>query len=147
MATLRFTPFTPAHYPEYKSWFADERLNAALGPMDEEWLQYVCTDTQGREYAVYRQEELVGVIGIQLPVAGHPVPYITNLAVHPRYHRQGIGALLLRELHQIHPLAVQNGWIAFVLPTNQIARRFFHANGWRVIEVSEDGTFRYASPT
>lgn len=54
--------------------------------------------------------------------------YVSDLAVHPNYQRQGIGRELLRRVVE------RNREVQFVLRASQIARGYYQHIGWQAIE-------------
>ena len=111
---LHFAKFRREDFLEYKSWYEDADLNTHLGPMDEEWLEYVMKETDGCQYSVFGDKELIAVVGIKFPNAQHPAYYITDFAMKPSLRSQGIGSELLTELTKRHPLIPGQTWKAFV---------------------------------
>jgi RimJ/RimL family protein N-acetyltransferase len=98
--------------------------------MDEEWLEHVLHETDGRQYSVFRGEELIAVIGIKFPTAQYPAYYITDFAMKPHLRSKGIGSEVLSELVRLHPLSMGQTWRAFVDIRNPRARAFFEKNEW-----------------
>lgn len=124
------TPFSREHFEEYASWYEDPKLNEALGPMDEEWLDYVCSDEEGVQYAAIENECLVGVIGVALPSVPSMPYVITDIAINPTLCRRGIGSRLLKELFQLPRLSQAQYWIAYIDKMNLSAQYFFTKNAW-----------------
>ena len=142
-ATLDFRPFSRSDYPEYLSWFEDERIDAALGPLDKEWLEYILSTNEGADYAVYSENDLVAVIGILIATKDRPYSVITNLAVDPRLFRTGIGSAVLAALYRLHPLQLVNRWVAYVAEENRGTQKFFEKNRWVRLEGVEAGMLTY----
>src|SRR5262249_55078432 len=114
MQAVQFRKFTRADFPEYKSWFMDPELNRQLGPMDDEWLEYVLNEQDGAQYTIFRDDEIVAVLGILLPDERRPDYYITDLAVKPSLRGQRIGSGTLQKLFELLPLKPGQKWRAFV---------------------------------
>lgn len=136
--SLRLSKFAEEDFPEYRSWYDDAELNLRLGPMDDEWLECVLNETDGRQYSVFEDEELVAVIGVTFPAADHPACFITDLAVKPSRRRHGIGSRVLAELMTLHRLEPGQTWNAVVDVKNAGARRFLEKNGWRCVTPTPD---------
>lgn len=128
--TLKFSLFAAADFPEYASWYEDVELNERLGPMDEAWLEAVLHVKDGCTYAVFREKELVAVIGITFPDAEHPAYHITDFAVKPNIRNRRIGSRALDELLNMHGRDEVRTWRAFVDAKNEKAASFFERNGW-----------------
>lgn len=125
----RIRRFTRDDFVQYRSWYADPALNEQLGPMDEDWLAAVLGDKEGMQYSYFENERLVAVLGISL----HPVELawvLTDIAIDPALKRQGIGQRALRAVMAIEPREHGDSWMAYVMPDNLPACRFFAALGW-----------------
>ncbi len=133
---LRFSKFKEEDFLEYQSWYEDADLNQRLGPMDEKWLQHVMKATDGCEYSVFLDRELVAVVGIKFPNPQHPAFYITDFALKPHLRSQGIGSSVLRELLMDYP---SSDWRVFVDVKNPRAKLFFEKNGWVCLSGTPDG--------
>src|SRR5215470_3735472 len=104
MPELQFCKFAQEDFPEYKSWYVDPELNRQLGPIDDEWLAYVLNEQDGVEYSIFRDQELVAVLGIKLPDEKRPDYVVTDLAVKPSLRGQRIGSRTLQKLFELHPV-------------------------------------------
>ena len=137
--------FTENDYAEYKSWFDDARVKAALFYIDEKWLTHILNDKKGVEHTVFRGGELVAVVGILFPTEKHPSYGITNIAVNPKHFRTGIGSKVLKLLFKKYDLKADQYWLAFVDEKNTEAQSFFEKNGWIWIKNGEagEGMMRY----
>ncbi|MGB3850724.1 MAG: GNAT family N-acetyltransferase [Tunicatimonas sp.] len=124
---LEFRLFDTTHFSEYCRWYAHPSVRRALGYIDKEWLEHVLNDDQGREYAVFQQNELVAEVGLMLPTESHPAVAITNLSVKPGRQRQGIGSAVLRELRSV---LKHQQWVAYASIDNPGAQAFLKKNGW-----------------
>ena len=131
---LTFSKFKAEDFPEYKLWYKDALLNRELGPMDNEWLEHVLKETDGCEYSVFRDDELIAVVGIKYPVEQYPDYYLTDFAMKPDLRYQGIGSEVLQELMKLHPLKPGQSWKAVVNQRNEKAAAFFKKHGWSVAE-------------
>ena len=127
---LKILKFKTEDFEEYKSWYKDSDLNKELGPMDQEWLDYVLKEKDGREYSVFSGGKLVAVAGIKFPDSKHPYYFITSIAVKPSFKRQGIGSQVLQYLMKLHPLKSRQFWKAVINIRNIKARSFLEKNGW-----------------
>ncbi|MGB3481420.1 MAG: GNAT family N-acetyltransferase [Mycobacterium sp.] len=133
---------TRADWGWISAWFGDEELNRRLGPLDDEWLEHVLSETEGVQLVVN------GADGTPAALAGcawdgsGSEHAITDLAVCPRMRRSGIGrrALLSVVTWAGHPPT--KGWVAYVDPDNPGAFEFFSANGWR-LDGLDDGMHRF----
>lgn len=132
MNRLYLRPFQRSDFPVYRRWFEDPWLNRALGPIDEEWLETVLNETDGAQYAVLKDKELVAVTGLKWGDPEHPYQVVTDLAVAPHRRRCGIGRQTLTALFlQAGPFNYDR-WIAYVSPDNLGARQFLTRLGWSV---------------
>ena len=144
MSPLTLHPFSRHHYPAYAHWFADPRIDDALGPMDEAWLEHVLDDDEGVQYAVCVGDQLVGVVGLLLGDANHDYPVITDLAVRPDLIGSGVGSRILNLVYERHPLPPGRRFVTYVATRNQPAQRFFERNGWEMTTADEqDGMLEY----
>lgn len=126
---LVFEKFEAEHFPEYQSWYEDPELNRHLGPMDHVWLDDMLEEPHGREFSVFRGEELVAVVRVYYPDPD-PFYYISEFAVKPGLRKQGIGSLVLEHLMETLPLANRYSWRALVHDNNQAARTLFEKHGF-----------------
>ena len=136
--TLLFSKFTKKDFPEYKAWYEDAELNMRLGPMDDAWLEHVMNETDGCQYSVFHDKELVAVIGFKFPDSKHPAYFITDFAMKPNLRNKGIGSEILHELIKQHPLKPRQTWKAFVDIRNPRAKTFFEKNGWVCLSETPD---------
>ena len=144
MPLLTLHPFARHHYPTYAGWFADARIDDALGPMDEAWLEHVLYDDEGVQYAVCAGDQLIGVVGLVLGDADHDYPVITDLAVRPDLIGKGLGPHILELVYERHPLPPGRRYMTYVATRNRPAKRFFERNGWEMTEAGEqDGMLEY----
>jgi len=127
---LVFKRFEKENYEEYKRWFQNDAIKNVLYSIDVEWLDFVLKDETGVEYAVFSEEEMIAVIGIELPAQDHPEYAIKNIAIEPSRFRQGLGSLVLEELVNLHSLKATESWIAYVENNNIAGQHFFEKNGW-----------------
>ena len=139
---LEFRRFESSHYPVYEKWFEDDKIKTALYGIDQEWLDFVLNDASGIEYAVFRDGEMVAVVGIELPTSKHPIYAIKNIAVSPMHQGRGIGSVILKKLLKIHPIKAEEQWIAFVEEKNTYAYHFFIRNGWKEEKI-ESGMIKF----
>ena len=129
--TLSFAKFKATDFPEYRSWYDDPELNKHLGPpVDQEWLDYVIAETDGCQYSVFDDGELVAVVGIKFPDAVHPAYTVTDIAVKPQLRERGIGSQVIADLIELHKLKPGQLWAAFVSVNNPRARSFLEKRGW-----------------
>ncbi|MEZ4865049.1 MAG: GNAT family N-acetyltransferase [Caldilineaceae bacterium] len=129
---LDFRRFDQAHYPVYKAWFADPELDRRLGPMNQEWLDYVLAgqETEGITWAVYRDAEFVAVLETvfdpqqQLPAA------ITAIAVRPNLRGQGIGTAVLQQILALHRGQGIDDHVLYIAQDHTSARRLVERAGF-----------------
>ena len=133
--------FTIADWSWTRQWFRDETLNAALGPVEAEWLHAVLTDTHGVQLVVEEDERPVGLVGIVWAPAGDR-HVVTDIAIAPPLRGTGLGRAVLSAATtwQGHPPS--RGWAAFVEPVNLTARAFFESAHW-VDEGVDGGMYRF----
>lgn len=141
---LVYVKFIVEHFDRYCKWFENKRIQETLYGIDEEWLQHVLNDTTGIEYAVFRGDEMVAVVGVKFSTKENPSYVITNIAVNPVYFGQGIGSKVLKDLFHMHELKSDESWVAYVEAHNVRANRFFEQNGWILDgDKDEDGMLRF----
>lgn len=144
---LWWRKFERADFIEYRRWYEDAQLNRQLGPLDEEWLEYVLHETDGVQLCFLRADELIAVAGIKFPDEDHPFYVITDLAVKPSLRGQGIGTETLSRLLQASEFNQSLCWRAFVMPDNLSARAFFLRCGWRCIALPSEQDEMYIFET
>ena len=135
---LTFSKFRAEDFTEYKSWYKDALLNRELGPMDDKWLEHVLKERDGQQYSVFREGELIAVVGIMFPIEGYPDLYLTDFAIKPDSRDQGIGSAVLTELMRLHPLKPEQLWKTVVNVRNTQAKAFFEKNGWSVADKPDE---------
>lgn len=138
MEELIFIKFKSEHYEEYKSWFENKHIKAALYDIEGEWLDFVLNDTTGIEYAIFKENTMVAVIGIQFPTKNHPYYVIQNIAINPSHFRKGIGRMVIEKLLSLHPLSHKHHWLAYVETKNHIAQKFFGNLAWTKSKCEND---------
>ena len=126
---IRF--FRESDFETFADWFADEKLNAELGPIDQEWLDYILAEEPPSQFACLINNELVAVVGIchaKNETDNHFV--ITDIAVAPKLKRTGLGSKALREvINRVNPT---HSWLAYVDHENVQAHHFFQSQGWKI---------------
>ena len=144
---MKMRPFVRDDFEIYRLWFVDPVLNRELGPMDSKWLEYVLNENPLREYCFFENDDLVAVIGTELPEPGTASWYITAIAVDPTRKRQGIGRRAIETLIENHSTqtSAPQEWIAFVSKTNIGARSFFRELNWfESVEAEADDMFKFS---
>lgn len=138
---MDFRIFKRTNFPVYQEWFADPWLNAALGPMDEEWLEHILLDETGAQYAIFQQQEMIAVLGVVWAHGDAIYHTVSDLAIRPDQRRQGLGQKILN--HLIHDLEVPKakGWITYVEPKNTQAIDFMKKCAWDLVEDPSMYTF------
>lgn len=132
MSRLYLRPFRQSDFPVYRRWFEDPWLNRALGPIDEDWLEYVLNETDGAQYAAFEQKELVAVAGLKWGDPEHPYQVVTDLAVAPHRRRCGIGRQTLTALFRQAGPSAYDHWVAYGSQDNFGARKFLKRLGWSI---------------
>lgn len=101
---LNLKRFQREHFAEYASWFADPEINLHLGPMDEEWLDVVLSqsEAEGVTWAVFRGAELVAVVETAFDPKNSLLAVIPAIATKPELRQQGIGTAALRLILSLH---------------------------------------------
>lgn len=130
-ATPSIRQFTRDDWHWVQQWFEDETLNNELGPLDEEWLEYVLAEETGVQL-VYCEADgsPAALIGCAWDSTGTEHG-ITDLAVNPSRRTRGVGrrAVDATLAWTGHPASER--WVAFVDPENAPAFSFFSALGWQ----------------
>ena len=94
---MKIRQFQKDDFPTYQSWFQDQWLNAALGPIDEEWLAHILQEDSGAQYTLEdKNGKILSVIGVVWGNEANPANVISDLAVRPDLRRQGIGATTIQ---------------------------------------------------
>lgn len=120
-----------------REWYRDPELDAALGPVDEEWLDHVLTESAGAQLIIEADGEPVALVGAVWGPRSNP-HVITDIAVAPSRREHGWGRLALDAAlaWEGHPSAPR--WRAYVEPHNRAARHFFHSLGWNHCGLEDD---------
>lgn len=123
--------FTRDDWGWVQQWFEDATLNNELGPLDEEWLEYVLADETGAQL-VYCEADgsPAALIGCVWDPAGIEHG-ITDLAVHPRRRTSGVGRRAVDATLSWSGHPASEHWVAFVDPENTAAFSFFSTLGWQ----------------
>lgn len=123
--------FTRDDWGWVQKWFEDETLNNELGPLDEEWLEYVLAEESGVQL-VYCEADgsPAALVGCVWDPAGIEHG-ITDLAVNPSRRNKGVGRRALNETLAWSGHPRSKHWVAFVDPENSVAFSFFVALGWQ----------------
>ncbi|WP_299453883.1 GNAT family N-acetyltransferase [uncultured Pigmentiphaga sp.] len=138
---LHLRRFVAEDFATYRHWYADALLDQHLGPMDDEWLAHVLTDTEGEQWAALAGEALVAVVGLSLDPE-HEAWVISDLAVDPARRGQGWGRKALLGLLALPAMQQRPNWRAYVADDNPGAQAFFDALGWqRLLAPSADDPF------
>ncbi len=137
--------FERGDFPEYRSWYQDEVLSGALGPMDDEWLEAVLAESPPAQYSCWVDGELGAVVGIARGGAQDARWVVTDVAVRPDLRGRGLGRLALEGIFRIEG-AERREWVAFVQAQNQGANQFFTTLGWRRSGPDESGLWVFERP-
>jgi GNAT superfamily N-acetyltransferase len=140
---MEFRRFTKEDYTFYASWFADPWLNQALGPMDEEWLEYILQDSSGTQYAIFNSNEMIAVLGVVWAPSVEAYHLVSDLAICPEKRRQGIGLQVLKALLELSDLPPAKGWLTYVDAHNPKALRFMEKMNWMIQERTPMVAFIY----
>lgn len=142
---LSIRPFAPEDFPYYKQWLIDKDDRKAIGGVDNEWLNFVLNDTEGIEYAVCLEGDLVCVLGIVYPKINYPFYTISNIIVHSNYRSRGIGQAALKLAMMQFMLQDKEYWKCYVHQWNKPAIRFFESLEWHLEDdqIPEDGMFTF----
>lgn len=140
---MKFRPFIKTDYPTYASWFTDRWLNQALGPIDEEWLEYVLQDITGTQYAIFIAEEMIAVLGVVWATSVAEYHVVSDLAICPNHRRQGLGLQILEALLKRKDLPPAKGWVTYVDENNSKAIHFMEKTNWAKESTSPMVTFSY----
>ena len=116
---LNIRPFEHSDFEEYRSWYRDEVLDEALGPMDEEWLDAVLAESPPAQFSLLSEGELCAVVGIARPSERQRPFVITDLAVRPDLRGNGMGRRALAALFR-HLGAEAGAWVAYVGVANEV---------------------------
>ncbi len=135
---IELLKFKKEDFPEYKSWYTDAELMKRLGPMDNEWLEYILNEIDGCQYSAFLEYELIGVVGVKFPTEQNLSYYITDFAIKPNRREEGIGSQVLCELLKEHSLKLGQTWKTFVDDSNTNAKAFFQKNGWKCASKEPD---------
>lgn len=129
MASLTVRPFVAADFEEYRRWYEDAELDEQLGPMDDAWLDYVLSDSEGAQCVWLDGERMVAVVGLAIdPEQGAWV--ITDIAVDPARRRHGLGRRAVEAVMAQPQFSTLSRWLAYVMADNPTAHHFFTSLGW-----------------
>lgn len=121
-----------------QQWFQDDVLNDELGPLDEEWLDHVLNEVEGVQLVAESRGRPVGLIGC-IWGNGKELPHaITDIAVASDLRRTGLGQRVVAGVlnWEGHPSA--RSWVAYVMPDNDRACRFFTHIGWQYCGIEDE---------
>ncbi|MFF2622351.1 GNAT family N-acetyltransferase [Oerskovia jenensis] len=130
VAALSVRAFTADDYPWLQAWYQDPVLDEELGPLDDEWLEYVLADETGEELVVLADGVPVAVVGIVWANGGNAAHAVTDVAVDPARRGTGLGRTALDQVVAHVEREAPDGWVAFVDRENLAAFAFFSALGW-----------------
>ena len=122
--------FHEKDFATYKSWFADPELSANLGPLDQEWLEYVLNDVTGDQFVAFEKGEMVAVCGVIYPSSSAPHFFIADVSVYPPAKRFGVATRLLNELQTRLDSEKTYSWKASIDRNNLPAIRLVERLGW-----------------
>lgn len=140
---MEFRRFQRDHFPVYRSWFADPWLNAALGPMDEAWLEHILKEDSGAQYAIFEQGQMVAVLGVVWANEQQQYHTITDLAIQPSQRRKGLGGKILHQIVGQLKVPESKGWITYVAAKNPKAIDFMKKSAWLHLESAPMYAFRF----
>ena len=144
--TIQYHKFRESYFPIYRSWFTDAELNKQLGPLDENWLDYILTDTTGDQFCFTHFDDLIAVAGIYFSTQDHPYNVVTDIAVRPDLRRRGLGCLILKLLPSMVREGGAQDWRANINPNNTAAIQLFEKSGWARKEQSKDQSKERKTP-
>ncbi|MFE4464851.1 GNAT family N-acetyltransferase [Oerskovia sp. NPDC056781] len=105
-------------------------LDEELGPLDEEWLEYVLADETGEQLVVLADGAPVATVGLVWANGEHGAHVITDIAVDPARRGAGLGRTAVGQVVAHVEREAPGGWAAHVVPENLAAFAFFSALGW-----------------
>lgn len=140
--TLTVRPFTAADYAPYRRWYDDPVLDARLGPIDDDWLDCVLREVDGRQAVCEEAGTMVAVAGVVLPRDTGGWGAVSDLAVDPARRGMGIGRRVLRALLARPELASVTEWRAWAEHDNLGAIGVLRAAGWRHVGI-DDGMVEF----
>ncbi len=141
--SMQIRKFEAADYPAYQTWFKHPDINQHLGPIDEEWLQHILEDKAGAQFCFLEGEKLLAVVGVVWANSENPFHVISDIAVNPKYQRQGLGQKAIHQLLAHHDTSAYKQWSAYVHHKNNPAQGFFKSLGW-INDGLEDHYFRFS---
>ncbi|MFI5435157.1 GNAT family N-acetyltransferase [Rhodococcus baikonurensis] len=142
--TLAARLMTRANWPWIQRWYEDETLDRELGPLDDEWLEYVLATHSGVQLVVLDGVDPVALVGCAWDPNGHEHG-ITDLAIDPRRRRNGLGRATIDCVRSWPEHPPTTGWVAFVDQGNEPAYRFFSELGWAHRGLDADGMHHFAT--
>lgn len=147
LASLTVRPFVAADFEEYRRWYEDAELNEQLGPMDDDWLDYVLSDSEGAQCVCLDGERMVAVVGLAIDPE-QEAWVITDIAVNPAMRRRGLGRRAVEAVMAQPQFSSLSTWLAYVMPDNPAADRFFTSLGWaQACDPSDDEMARFRLET
>ena len=144
---FEFQELSEQEFELYKTWFEDEELNRALGPMKEEtwelWQSYRTPEEPCIELSIHLSSNLIGVVHVSLSSNTFPQHCILAIAIHPSQKGKGLGSQILKQLMELAWFDKSKTWIAHVDEKNKGGIRFFEKNGWERLPGLENGMITY----
>lgn len=137
-SNIQYHKFRESDFSAYQSWFSDPQLNQQLGPLDEDWLDYILADATGQQFSFTHFNALIAVAGISSPTAHFPYYVVTDLTVRPDLRMQGLGRIILKLLPSMVRRGCAQVWRANVNPNNTAAIQLFEKSGWARKEQSKE---------
>ncbi len=129
-AALSVRAFAADDYSWLQVWYEDPVLDEELGPLDDEWLEYVLADETGEQLVVLTDGAPVAVVGIVWANGENAAHAVTDIAVDPARRGTGLGRTALDQVVAHVEREAPDGWVAFVDRENLAAFAFFSALGW-----------------
>jgi len=132
--------FIESDFREYQKWFSDSELYRRLGPLDNEWLEYILSDKSGAQYCFTEAQEIIGVAGVRFPSDECSHYILTDLAIRPDIRSTGYGSKLLSFLLSQPEFKTVKTWRTYVDVNNGVATKFFLSLGWVCLQECDDGS-------
>lgn len=102
------------------------------------FLQDAQSDDRSQAWKVSANNAVVGMVKVS-PVSDTEA-HLSSMHVHPDFHRQGIGSLLMNAASSfIRETGFSKATLG-VIQANMAARAIYERNGWKVKELHETGT-------
>lgn len=139
---FRFRTFTENDLPEYRAWFADEKLHSRISYPDDIWFRHVGKSGNACWAAVGDADELVAVLQVDRE---RETGYL-DIGLRPALRRRGFGTAVLSAF-VAGPGRAYDIIEGRISPDNDAALALVHRCSFTILaDPDEDGLIRAVRP-